>query len=389
VTLKTCEHGVALDGACEECADELFGKPEPAPRVTHGYSPAPQFPTRGNLALVPSSAPPVLEKLPDADFLADGQHLGGMLRLALDTSTFPRFPWPDVDALTSPLGPEDLLFVLARTGQGKSLLCMNTLDALVESQGKRCLYIGTEQNPEVLRIKWACLREGVSTRLALKARKEERETTDYRLAMERLAAGMEPLRRYGRDKLACFATSRYINAAELNRWVRGAVKQYGTEIVFIDHIDEVDHGDGRNSRHENTQTLNLIQQLNKELAIPFIIASQSKRLAEKSMRFTPPDLEDLAENANKERKSTMVLGVWRPLRVGISDKEIKAVKLGQADENTLFEPDTMGVKLLKNREDTGELGRQCRLRVYRGRLEHIPEKDRAAREHGIRTGGVL
>jgi hypothetical protein len=253
---------------------------------------------------------------------------------------------------------------------------MNTLEDMVEQQQRRCLYIGTEQNPEVLKIKWACLRRSVAPKVVLKARAEDRMSEVYQFARQAVEEEMELVRQRCREKYAMFATSRYVNATELERWVTGAVKQYGCQVVFIDHIDEVDHGDGKNSRHENTQTLNLIQRLNKDLKVPFIIASQSKRLQDKALKFTPPDLEDLAENSNKERKSTLVLGVWRPLKAGVTDKEIKAVKLGQADEGTLFEPDLMALKILKKREDTGELGRQTRLRVVRGRLEHIAERDK-------------
>jgi hypothetical protein len=357
-----------IDDIMPESAESII-------RYHDGYSPpAPQYPTRGNLALVPQSQP--LGPIPDASELADEQHLAGMRRLALDSSSFPRFPWPEVDKLTDPLAPEDLLFVLARTGHGKSTLLMNTLEDMVEQQQRRCLYIGTEQNPEVLKIKWACLRRSVAPKVVLKARAEDRMSEVYQFARQAVEEEMELVRQRCREKYAMFATSRYVNATELERWVTGAVKQYGCQVVFIDHIDEVDHGDGKNSRHENTQTLNLIQRLNKDLKVPFIIASQSKRLQDKALKFTPPDLEDLAENSNKERKSTLVLGVWRPLKAGVTDKEIKAVKLGQADEGTLFEPDLMALKILKKREDTGELGRQTRLRVVRGRLEHIAERDK-------------
>lgn len=316
--------------------------------------------------------------IPDAAEMADEQHLAATRRLAEDTSRYARFPFPDVDALVGALAPEEMWFLLGRTGHGKSLFLQTACDHFVAEQRRRVLYIGTEQNPEILKIKWACLRAGVFPKLVLKPTKEQRAGMDYHLAMDRVAEELEYVRQLGRDRYAMFATSKYINRPELKRWVTGAVKQYGCELVIVDHIDEVDHGDGRNSRHENTETLNLIQLLAKTHHIPFLIASQCRRLQDRGMLFTPPTLEDLAENNNKERKASYVLTVWRPLRRGVTKKDIAAVRLGQANESALYEPDTMGFKVLKTREDTGELGKMCRLHVNHGRVEHLAEKDRYA-----------
>lgn len=364
----------------DEDIDDILPEVEPPRRE--------QRPVRA-LDLVRTLAP---GKLPDADILADEQHLAALKRLSEDTSAYPRFPWADVDALVGAIAPEEMWFFLGRTGHGKSMFMQNAFDHFVAEQKRRVLYIGTEQNPEILKIKWACLRAGVFPKLVLKPTPIQRASEDYRHAMEKVTPELEWVRQQTKDRYAMFATSRYVNRVELERWVKGAVKQYGCELVIVDHIDEVSHGEGVNPRHENTETLNLIQALMREHHIAFLIASQSKRLNEKGLKWTPPDLEDLAENNNKERKAAYVLAGWRPLRRGVTDKELRAVKLGQADEHALYEPDEMGIKLLKTREDSGELGKSCRLRVNRGRLESLDPVTKMAieaRQHGIATNRDL
>jgi archaellum biogenesis ATPase FlaH len=73
-----------------------------------------------------------------------------------------------VHELTGSFAPGELIFIAGGTGNGKSLLCQNLFDDLTVEQKVPTLYIGTEQTVEVLKIKHACIRIGVSPRLILK-----------------------------------------------------------------------------------------------------------------------------------------------------------------------------------------------------------------------------
>lgn len=325
--------------------------------------------------------------LPDEDELAHTQYLHALDRLKEDKSLYPRFRrLESVHTLTGAFAPEELIFVAGGTGNGKSLLCQNLYDDLIEQQIPS-LYIGTEQSPEVLKIKHACIRCGVSPRLMLKTEVHDQGTTAYTLAREAVEAELKWLDAPERRELAYYANSDYINRLELTRWISGGVNRYGIECVIVDHIDQVSHGQGFNSVHELTQTVHHLHDLARQNKIPIIAASQIKRAADPLKRFGPPDSDDLAGAAGKERVMAVGIGLWRPLRTDKPITELREMmrqsKQGSKSQDRIYQPDTMGVRLLKDRLGSVP-GKQVMLYVGRGgRLSDDP-----GLTHGIKADGL-
>jgi KaiC/GvpD/RAD55 family RecA-like ATPase len=320
------------------------------------------------------------DELPDALEMANEQSADAVYRLFEDSRDFPSFPWPSLDAITGPMPPEDLWIVAGRTGGGKSLFLQNTFDALV-ADGRCVLYIGLEQSPRTLRVKWSCLRVGVPPRAVLKPRRHEWGTHDHLAARDRVLADMRDYQdRPEVAKRALFAATRFVDRATLEKWTSGAVRKYGTEVVIVDHIDRIHHGDGRNSFHELSQTVRLAKELAVRHQIVMLVASQVGRPNDAVARFTPPTLHDLRGAGTKEEEADEVIAVYQPLRTDITAKEmaarIKRVQLGASPESEILTPDVMAVKELKNRVDGAVKGRQTLLTVDRGRLHDIPERDR-------------
>jgi hypothetical protein len=137
------------------------------------------------------------------------------------------------------------------------------------------------------------------------------------------------------------------------------------------------------------KSLRLALRLANDLNITVVMASQLKRAPDQLMRYQPPQATDLAGSSDKERGASVVLGLWRPLRDDIPLKEAREMaakaKAGSGQEETIYKPMTMGVKVLKDRLGDAP-GRHIQLHVGRGnRLE----MDQGA-THGIRThGGIL
>ena len=326
--------------------------------------------------------------LPDSEVMAITQLHTGLELLHDDKQRYPRFGrLQGIHAMTGSMAPGEIWVVGARVGSGKSLFAQNLMDDLIE-QGVRTLYIGTEQDAHVLRIKHACIRAGVPPRRVLKPEDTEIASGAYADAAEAVAEQMEWLASPEISKIALFANTEYVSRSALNSWIRGGVRKYGVEAVIVDHIDQVYHGTGLNPVSEATATVQLLHDLAREFEIPMVIASQLKRGGDPLKRFAPPDEEDFAGTSGKERIASVMLGLWRPLRTDLDAKELRALlgnsKHGKLPEDRVYQPDTMGVRLLKDRLGTVP-GKQAMLHVAPGgRLSDDP-----ALTHGIATRGRL
>ena len=325
--------------------------------------------------------------LPEPDSLAEDQHLKAMARLHEDKSLYPRFTQLESLAeLTGPLAPGELMFVAGGTGNGKSLLCQNLFDDLV-SNDIPTLYIGTEQSPDVLKIKHACIRTGVSPRLVLKPTPDEMNSLLYSEAVETIEAELRRLMEAPMRQRAFYANTEYVNREQLSRWIIGGVEKYGIECAIVDHIDQVSHGTGQNSVHELTQTVQHLHDIARQVGMPIIVASQIKRSTDPFKRHAPPDESDLAGSSSKERIMALGVAVWRPLRTDLPITELRELlrssKQGTASGDRIYQPNTMGVRKIKDRLGMAP-GAQCFLHVGKGgRLSDDP-----ALTHGIRTGGI-
>ena len=322
--------------------------------------------------VIPFVTRPAETELPSAEDLSEDQFIAAVHRLHEDTTKYPQFPWGALADLAGPMCPEDLVLVAARTGGGKSLFLQNLFDALIVA-GRQGLYAGLEQSPQVLRIKWACLRAKIAPKFLLATRKEDRGSTDWRLAMERVQDELAWMRSPAVKVRAHFAAARRIDKHGLRDWTLWAV-DHGCEFVVIDHVDRMKHGDGKNSFQELSETIQLAKELAVEHRIVMLMATQVGRPADALDQFMPPALHNLRGAGTKEEEADTVLGIYRPLRMGTTDKELKAVRQGLRDRETVIESGTMGVQLLKHRLDGPVAGKMVKLRVDRGCVSDLYDR---------------
>lgn len=323
------------------------------------------------------------DELPDPDVLSHTQHLRALDRLREDKREYARFTRLEtVHDMTGPMAPEEVVIVAADTEDGKSLFCQNFFDDLTSEQKKCTLYIGTEQTPAVLKIKQACIRAHVRAKLILKPTDQELLTDEYRIGIQAVEAELEYINGPEMRNLAFYATTEYVNRKELEKWITGGVERYGIEVVIVDHIDQMRHGEG-NPISELTATIQLIGHLAKKHHIPIIVASQISRSKDPIKRHSPPDKHDLAGAAGKEREMAIGFGLWRPLRTDLPAKELRQLRKdaqqGNVAASRIYQPSTMGVRLLKDR--LGDVpGKQVMLHVGKGgRLSDDPMTT-----HGVR-----
>ena len=311
--------------------------------------------------------------MPAAESLADEQIVDAIDRLHEDTSRFPTFPPATLAAKIGPICPEDVVMVAARTGNGKSLFLMNVFDSWI-TEGRPVLYLGLEQSPHILRTKWACLRTGVAPRLVLAPKVEERGTPAWDDAMNRVQQDFLWQRSTDVKNLAHFSNARLIDARQLRRWVEWAI-DLGVYLVIVDHIDRVQHGDGRNPFHELSATIRSAKELAYKHKIAIIMASQVSRPGDRLEQFIPLELHNMRGAGTKEEEADTVLGLYRPLRVDVTTKELKEFRLGTRGILSIIEPDTMGVNIPKHRLDGSVTGQIVRLFVRQQRLYDYTARD--------------
>lgn len=281
---------------------------------------------------------------------------------------FPRLPWGDADAICGPLVPGDLVMVGARTGGGKTTLLLNLLDAWVAA-GRTIAYLGLEQKPKELRTKWAALRAGVPPEVPL-AHDLDRWHRPLAEGLALVAREFAAIAAPEMKRRARILPVPYVDAETLEKCAAWCARE-GYQVLVVDHIDRVDHGEGRNPFAEMSYTIRRAKELAVEHKLVMLLASQAKRVADKLERFMPMELADLRGGGTKEEESDIVLTAYRPLRPDVDPKELTAVRQGLASEESVIQPNVMGLKTLKSRRNGARTGRTCRLVVRHGRLEPL------------------
>jgi hypothetical protein len=296
--------------------------------------------------------------------------------------TLVRWPFPDLDALTGPMGAGEVWFVPAFSGGGKSTFVVSAIEAW-RQQGKKIYVMPLELEPFRFRTMLACMQTGTHPGDALSGR---------------LRA--DPFRKLERDalKTALFAQGhdayvsqvmiseqRAINVRGLETGLQEA-KAFGADVVIVDHIDHIE-GDDRSSlfaaskqvnhgalrmAQDNELLLVLTSQLNMDI-------SRGDRMA----KYRAPMVHQVQVPSVKLQVATGMVGLYRPLR-DLADGETgedyaAALKKARADETDapdMLAPNTMGVVAMKLRNYGQKDGTKLKLAVEHGRVLHLSEKDR-------------
>lgn len=321
-------------------------------------------------------------RLPDPDVLANEQTEDALDRLYEDVAGYPRFPIPDLDSLAGALAPDELWIVGGRQGNGKTLFLQNFAGWMVDA-GVPVLYMGTEQDPHVLRLKQACAMVGVPARLMLKPTPAEMANPNYLHAQKLVAVKLRDLDTPETRALLRFSDNRYISRDTLARWSEVACEEYGTRIIIVDHLHHMDHGTGRSPVDELTRTVHLAKDMAAKYHVTLVVAAQIKRTpggkGNELKPFTPPAAEDFGGASAIERTADILFTLWRPLRTDLDHDTLKSMcdkaAMGDAPADTVFEPQVMGVRCVKDRLGDAP-GKQCHLAVESGRLVGLSERDR-------------
>lgn len=320
---------------------------------------------------------------------AQDQIIAAMAHVDRHPGTLVRWPFPDLDNLTGPMGPGEVWFVPAFSGGGKTTFIVSAIEAW-RQEGKKVYVMPLELQPFRFRTMLACMQTGTHPGDALSgalradpSRAEERETLKAALLGQNQAGYVDRV---------MVSEQRAINVTGLERGLQEA-KSFGADVVIVDHIDhiggngkqgydasrEVNHGALRMAQ-DNDLLLVCTSQLNMEIA-------KGDRLA----KYAAPMVQHIQFPSVKVQVATGIVGLFRPLRSMRAEETpddyaaaLKKARAGATDAPDMLEPNTMGVVAMKLRNYGSREGKRINLAVEHGRVTHLPEMHRYQTHYGAR-----
>lgn len=313
------------------------------------------------------------------------QIVEALLHIDRDPRTLVRWPYPDLDALTGPMGPGEVWFTAAFSGGGKTTFVVSTIE-MWRQQGYKIYVMPLELSPKAFRITLACLQTGTRPGDALggalaldPSREAERE---------RLRAAVRAQVKPEFSKHIRFDPQESINLRGLHDGLKRA-KQWGADIVVIDHIDHIESDDESaktNLYAESVRVNNAALKLARRNDMLLWFTSQlNMEVAKRDhvAKFGPPMEHHLMYPTAKIKNATGIIGLYRPLRQRRPDEDekgfaelLRARMRGDGDVTDILEPNTVGVTAMKLRNMGQNAGKKILLGFDRGRVIPLAEKDR-------------
>lgn len=301
--------------------------------------------------------------LAPAGIMAELQVEGAKALLRRDIRGAPRWVWPDLDLLTGPMLPGDLVIVGSLMGNGKSTLLMSQMDAFAEAKVPT-LYVPLEVDPEVCRNRWAAWKLGLSSKHVLR---HEWELLP-KGAEDAIANALEEQKH---NPFVHFATPKRITLKTLTAWCEWAKKGFGVKIVMLDHLHRMDFGtDTQNHRVSVTDVVRRLKDLARDMDMVLLASAQLNRSSDPIDAYIAPVLARLKETAAIGEEADVVLMLSRKLRRDLPDQWQSELRVGRLTENDLGEPDVMVVTCRKHRLDDTATNARVLLRVENGRIVH-------------------
>lgn len=300
------------------------------------------------------------DRIESAERVTAHQVAGAQKLLTRDLSKAPRWAWPDLNALTGPMLPGDLVVVGSLMGNGKSTLLMSQMDAFAAG-GKPTLYFPLEIDPDVCRLGWAAWRLGLPKQAVIRQ--------DW-LALPKGAeeAVHQTLEEQKHNPMIHFATPKRVTLKELIGWCQWGRREFDAKVVMLDHLHRMEFGDGPNHRVSVTDAVRRLKDLARELGIVLIAAAQLNRSSDPIDAYSPPLLSRLKESAAIAEEADVVLMLSRRLRRDLPDGWQQDLRTGRITENDLADRGSMVVTCRKHRLDDAAMNGRVVLQVNNGRI---------------------
>ena len=303
-----------------------------------------------------------------------------------DTADFLHFPWPDLDNIVRGIAPGKLWMLAGYSGIGGKTTFLTNLALYWVKQGVSVYFLPLETPPEEVLLRMVCLELGIPVGDVLTGDcltwhdwQEQERRIHWKLAEWRNAQdeGTLPLYIHPADRIdAGVVAEACIEASMLN-----------ADVLILDHVD---HLSGDPARGEYGVSLDVMRSLDHarkvDPGLRLLIATQLNQDMVKGdplAKILPPLESHIKGGGHKREVADGVLSLYRPMRAGTTEEQLKQVRSRRLDPMLIVEPETMGIEVGKHRARGDLLGRQAVLRVKQnGQIEHLPERDRYSTSYG-------
>lgn len=304
-------------------------------------------------------------------------------------ATLMRWPFPELDALTGPMGAGEVWFTAAFSGGGKTTFVVSAIDEW-RRQGKRVYVMPLELQPSRFRTYLACMELGIHPGEALSGALRADPNRD--LERKRLIAALDgQMADEYVDRLR-ISEQRAINVAGLEAGLRKA-KAFNADVVVIDHIDHIAGGDGSSLYQESVRVNDAALRMAQDNGLLLWFTSQLNmeivRGKDHLAKFGPPMQHHLMFPTAKLKNATGIIGLFRPVRAMRHDETkkdyeafLKSARAGVSDAPKALQPGIVGANAIKLRNYGQHEGRKVLLGFERGRVVSLPERDQWSTEGG-------
>jgi KaiC/GvpD/RAD55 family RecA-like ATPase len=294
--------------------------------------------------------------------------------IARNPSDFLHLPWPALDAVVGGIGRGEVWMVGAYSGQGKTIFLMSLLNFLFDL-GKRVFYMGLESVPWVLRTQWACIRLGLSAGDVLSG-KLASESAEWSFIRAKLKHEIERQALDDASARVYFSPQKFVDAFKL----RDAIEQaadLGSDVLIIDHVDHLEGSAG--GLYENSvQIHKVLLDAAQKYGVRVLAATQFNNEMIKGNRLgmhMPPSPTAVYMGNHKRQVASGMLGLYKPLKFDITKDEMQKFARGELEPIDVVERGVMACLVMKHRLFGEREGRRVLLKVERGIVTDLPERD--------------
>jgi archaellum biogenesis ATPase FlaH len=308
-----------------------------------------------------------------------------MADLDRDESAFLRLPFPSLDAVVRGIAPGDIWFVAAFSGRGKTTLLTSLVQWLLDSE-RVVYYMGLESRPSEIRTHIACKQPDIDLDPGDVLSGELMRYPNWDETRVRLKAAVYSQMQTPMREQLHVNGDEFIDAPRLALALEEASDLHA-DVVIIDHIDHVTSFDGGSQWEQSVKACHTVLQSAQKYGLRMLVATQLNNEVVRGnvmAQYHPPQPHHVYLGGQKRQIAAGMLGLYRPLKTGVTKDELADVKEGRAEVTSILEPNTMGVVVMKHRKYGRFEGSKVALGVEKGRVFEIPERDRYATAYDAR-----